>query len=139
MRILLSALSRLTIPSPVEFEIGINPCAKPLRFNPRKILVVNAYVSPSVSLETAFSNVFELVDHCSISASLVSITSVFVITFIVGKLSRNLIDVASNAIETKFVGVVTIAPSKRKILVFSSDLILSTIKRPLERYANNSI
>ena len=73
------------------------------------------------------------------SFNCVSITSVFVIAFIVGKLSRNLIDVASNAIETKFVGVVTIEPSKRKILVFSSDVRLSTIKRPLERYANNSI
>ena len=59
LRILLNALSRLTIPSPVEFEIGINPCANPLRFNPRRILVVNVYVSPSVSLEIAFSNVFK--------------------------------------------------------------------------------
>ncbi len=73
------------------------------------------------------------------SFNLVSITSVFVIAFIVGKLSRNLIDVASNAIDTKFTGVVIIEPSKRKILVFSSDVILSIIKRPLERYANNSI
>ena len=68
---------------------------------------------------------FKLVDHCRISFNLVSITSVFVIAFTVGKLSRNLIDVANNAIDTKLTGVVTIEPSKRKILVFSSDVILS--------------
>ncbi len=52
------------------------------------------------------------------SFNLVSITSVFVIAFIVGKLSRNLIDVASNAIDTKFTGVVIIEPSKEKYLFF---------------------
>ena len=82
---------------------------------------------------------FKLVDHCRISFNLVSITSVFVIAFTVGKLSRNLIDVANNAIDTKLTGVVTIEPSKRKILVFSSDVILSIMNLPLERYANNSI
>ena len=45
----------------------------------------------------------------------------------------------SNAIDTKLTGVVTIEPSKRKILVFSSDVILSIMNLPLERYANNSI
>ena len=35
------APSRFTKPSPVTFEIGINPCANPPRFKPRKMFVVN--------------------------------------------------------------------------------------------------
>jgi len=65
--------------------------------------------------------------------------SVLVKTFIDGKFNRNLIDDASNAIDTKFTGDVIREPSKRKILVFSSDVRLSIINGPLERYANNSI
>ena len=58
---------------------------------------------------------------------------------IVGKFNRNLIDVARSAIDTKFTGVVIKAPSKRNMFIFSSDKIFSVTKRPLERYANNSI
>ena len=94
-------------------------------------------MSPSVSFPIAFSNVFKLVDHCKISFNLSPIRSVLVRTLIVGKFKRNLIDVASNAIETKLTGEVISDPSKRKTFVFSSDEILSTMKRPLERYANN--
>ena len=83
-----------------------------------------------------YSNLLTIV-KCLLSFS--PIRSVFVITFIVGKFKRNLIDVAKSAIETKFIGVVINAPSKRKMLVFSSDGIFSIRKRPLERYANNSI
>ena len=103
------------------------------------MFVVKLYVSPSASLAMAFSNNFRLPDHSKISFSLEPIRSVFVIMLIVGKLKRNLIDVARRAIYTKFTGVVINAPSKRNMFIFSSDKILSTTKRPLERYANNSI
>ncbi len=90
-------------------------------------------------MEIAFSNVLRLVVHRSMSFSLVPMRSVFFNTLIDGKFRRYLIDVARSVIETKFTGDVIKAPSKRKILVFSSDEIFSTRKGPLVRYANNSI